>query len=96
MRGAIAPVSESPIAFSACKRSFARVGPNVAFIHVFVGKMSLTVATLVNIVPTVEIHVHSNVISTSIHFITSQTNVSVARVRQSVNHELLFNLRAVG
>ena len=68
------------------------MGPQMGLVDVFVGKVTATVATFVNVVTGVEVHVHPDVVSAGVHLVTHQTDVAVAGVRQLVDHELFFNL----
>ena len=96
MRRAVASVSEPSVAFSAREGPFPGVSPHVALKHVLVGKVAAAVGAFVNVVATVKVHMHPDVISARVHFITHKANVSITRVGQSVNHKLLVNLLSGG
>ena len=67
------------------------MSPHVTLKHVLVSKVSTAVCALVHIVPAVKVHVHPDVVSTRVHFVTHEADVSITRVGQSVDHELLVH-----
>ena len=67
------------------------MSPHVTFKHMLVSKVTATVGALVHIVPAVKVHVHPDVVSTRVHFVTHKADVSITRVGQTVNHELLIH-----
>ena len=58
----------------------------------FMGKITPTKGTFVDIISGVEVHVHSDVVPAGVHFVADQADVAAAGVRQSVDHEFLLQL----
>ena len=58
----------------------------------FMGKITPTKGTFVDIVSGVEVHVHSDVVPAGVHLVADQADVAAASVRQSVDHEFLLQL----
>ena len=92
MRRAVAAISEPSVALSTREGPLPGMSPHVALKHVFVGEMTAAVGAFVNVIAAVKVHMHPDVVSTRVHFVAHKANVSITRVGQSVNHELLVHL----
>ena len=92
MRRAVASISEPSVALSAREGPFPGMSSHVAFKHVLVGKVTAAVGALVNVVAAMKVHMHPDVVSARVHFVAHKADISVTRVRQSVNHKLLVHL----
>ena len=65
---------------------------DVAFEDVLVSKRLVAEAALVNIVATVEVHVHPDVVPAGVHLVADEADVFGGRLALLVHNKLLFSL----
>ena len=66
--------------------------PNVAVKDVLVSKRLVAEAAFVDVVATVEVHVHSDVVPAGVHLVADEADVFGGRLALLVHNKLLFSL----